>query len=389
MRSKESRGAARGVVVGESRLRGLLRPFDPVPPSVRLRSTPAPPGPPPSFGAPHVVRTEPYVPDHPQEAAGPRRWEPQGPAEEFTGEWDGRADAPHREGAPVMPEVFTEEYEDRAGEPEASARDLRTLGRAALERAALGRAALGRASVGRALPRLDPGMPGVRLLSAAGVLAVIVTGILVWRSRPVAEPIAPPVPAAAVRDLPMTAATAATADPDAVARAVPGAGPGAGATAYVAGAGTAAAATPGSPARVVVYVTGKVRDPGVYVLVAGSRVADAIEAAGGLRKGAKPGGVNLARRLTDGEQIVAGSPATAGPGSSSGATPGTPGAGVVSLNTATAEQFDALPGIGAVLAQRIVDYRDAHGGFQSVDQLKEVPGIGDSKFAEMRDKVTL
>ncbi|WP_218670815.1 helix-hairpin-helix domain-containing protein [Microbispora sp. GKU 823] len=66
-----------------------------------------------------------------------------------------------------------------------------------------------------------------------------------------------------------------------------------------------------------------------------------------------------------------------------------PGAGVVNLNTATAEQLDALPGIGGVIAQRIVDYRDAHGGFQSVDQLKDVPGIGDRKFAEMRDKVSV
>ncbi|MGW5259603.1 helix-hairpin-helix domain-containing protein [Microbispora sp. NPDC004025] len=365
MRSKESRGAVRGAVVGESRLRGLLRPLDPVPPSVRLRSTPTPPGPPPSFGAPHVVRTEARPPDHPPDKA----------------EKD-----PYRQASDLSEEA-ADRWEVRADRPGTPPRDTRMLGRLAF----------GRAALGRALPRLDPGMPGLRALVAAGLLAAIVTGILAWRSRPVAEPIAPPIPAAAVQDLRPAADSAggpgAAPGPASHARPDPADGAGPGATAYVAGSAGAVAATPGSPARVVVYVTGKVRDPGVYVLASGSRVADAIEAAGGLRKGAKPGGINLARRLTDGEQIVAGSPVTAGMGPASGAAPGSapgmPGAGVVNLNTATAEQLDALPGIGGVIAQRIVDYRDAHGGFQSVDQLKEVPGIGDRKFAEMRDKVSV
>lgn len=262
--------------------------------------------------------------------------------------------------------------------------------------------ARGRAALGRSLPRLDPGVPGLRVLVAAGLLAAVVTGVLAWRSRPVAEPIAPPLPAAAVRDLgPATdhatdhaagSATGRDVPPGSASPASPGPGTdsGPGATAYVAGAGGPTVTTPGSPARVVVYVTGKVRNPGVFVLASGARVADAIEAAGGLRKGAKPGGINLARRLVDGEQIVAGSPAAADAGLAS--VPGStmaPGAGVVNLNTATAEQLDALPGIGGVIAQRIVDYRNAHGGFQSVDQLKEVPGIGDRKFAEMRDKVSV
>ncbi|MEN3536599.1 helix-hairpin-helix domain-containing protein [Microbispora sp. ZYX-F-249] len=380
MRSKESRGAISGVVVGESRLRGLLRPLDPVPPSVRLRSTPTPPGPPPSFGAPHIVRTgtRPHDPPPGEAEKGPHR-----ASEEFAEGWGGRADGPWRREASDSPEEFAESWEARVGGPGTSPRDARMPGRLTL----------GRAALGRALPRLDPGMPGLRVLVAAGLLAAIVTGILVWRSRPVAEPIAPPIPAAVVQDLRPAAGSAggpgtapgpashATPDP------ADGAAPGA--RAYVAGSAGTAPATPGSPARVVVYVTGKVRDPGVYVLASGSRVADAIEAAGGLRKGAKPGGVNLARRLTDGEQIVAGSPVTAGMGSAPGSAPGMPGAGVVNLNTATAEQLDALPGIGGVIAQRIVDYRDAHGGFQSVDQLKEVPGIGDRKFAEMRDKVSV
>jgi competence protein ComEA len=242
-------------------------------------------------------------------------------------------------------------------------------------------------------------MSGLRVLVAAGLLAAVVTGILAWRSRPVAEPIAPPLPAAAVRDLGPAAdhaagSAGANLTPGSASPPTPGPGAdsGPGATPYVTGAGDPMATT-GSSARVVVYVTGKVRNPGVFVLASGSRVADAIEAAGGLRKGAKPGGINLARRLVDGEQIVAGSPATAGgdpaTGPEPGMAPGAPGAGVVNLNTATAEQLDALPGIGGVIAQRIVDYRDSHGGFQSVDQLKDVPGIGDRKFAEMRDKVSV
>ncbi|MEV1204416.1 ComEA family DNA-binding protein [Microbispora rosea] len=236
-------------------------------------------------------------------------------------------------------------------------------------------------------------MPGLRVLVAAGLLAAVVTGVLAWRSKPVAEPIAPPLPAAAVRDLGPAADSAAGSDgpPGPASPASgPGADSGSGATVYAAGAGGPTAATPGSPARVVVYVTGKVRNPGVFVLASGARVADAIEAAGGLRKGAKPGGINLARRLVDGEQIVAGSATTAGAGFASVPESNmAPGAGVVSLNTASVEQLDALPGIGGVIAQRIVDYRNAHGGFQSIDQLKEVPGIGDRKFAEMRDKVSV
>ncbi|WP_432871279.1 helix-hairpin-helix domain-containing protein [Microbispora rosea] len=359
MRSKESRGAARGVV-GESRLRGLLRPLDPVPPSARLRSTPSPPGPPPSFGAPHIVRTETYVPEHPT----------------------GADDGPYHEEIFDLPEEVADRWAGRPDGPGTSGPDLRTRGRAAL---------------GRALPRLDPGMPGLRVLVAAGLLAAVVTGVLAWRSKPVAEPIAPPLPAAAVRDLgPASdhASDSAAGSDGPPGTASPASGPeadsGSGATVYAAGAGGPTAATPGSPARVVVYVTGKVRNPGVFVLASGARVADAIEAAGGLRKGAKPGGINLARRLVDGEQIVAGSATTTGAGSAS--VPDSnmaPGAGVVNLNTATVEQLDALPGIGGVIAQRIADYRNAHGGFQSVDQLKEVPGIGDRKFAEMRDKVSV
>lgn len=212
-------------------------------------------------------------------------------------------------------------------------------------------AALGRSKWRVALPRLDAGTPGLRVLVAAGLLAALVAGMVAWRSRPVAEPIVqrPPAPAGV--------------------------------------AVVAAEPSPSPTSSVIVYVSGKVRRPGVLTLATGSRVVDAIKAAGGVRKGASPGGVNLARRLVDGEQIVVGAAQPAGPGP--GAAQAPTGDAVVSLNAATAEQLDALPGVGEVLAQRIVEFRDAHGGFQTVDQLREVSGIGEKKFADLRAKVTV
>ncbi|MEU2558587.1 ComEA family DNA-binding protein [Streptomyces longispororuber] len=168
------------------------------------------------------------------------------------------------------------------------------------------------------------------------------------------------------------------------------------------GAGTSAGAAAGG---VVVDVSGKVRSPGVQRLPAGSRVADALRAAGGVRPGTKTDGLNRARLLVDGEQLVVGAAAPTAPvvpgaasggatagaaGLASGAGPtGGPGAttGPVALNTATAEQLDTLPGVGPVLAQHIIDYRTEHGGFRSVDELREVTGIGDRRFADLRDLV--
>ncbi len=148
--------------------------------------------------------------------------------------------------------------------------------------------------------------------------------------------------------------------------------------------------------RLVVDVSGKVREPGLQQLPAGSRVADALEAAGGLRKGADTEGLNQARRLVDGEQIVVGESGRSR--AAGGAVPGggAPGAGsavgpsgaMVSLNSANREQLETLPGVGPVLAQHIVDYRTQHGGFRSVDQLKEVNGIGEKRFADIRPQVT-
>ncbi|MFE1285189.1 ComEA family DNA-binding protein [Streptomyces sp. NPDC058751] len=165
------------------------------------------------------------------------------------------------------------------------------------------------------------------------------------------------------------------------------------------GAPAGAARAPGTGGgTVVVDVGGKVRTPGLQRLPAGSRVEDALRAAGGPRPGTDTDGLNRARFLVDGEQIVVGAsapPAGAGSGGSGGSGPfgaGGSAAGAVPsapipLNTATVDQFDSLPGVGPVLARHIVDYRTAHGGFRSVDELREVNGIGDRRFADLRDLV--
>jgi len=153
--------------------------------------------------------------------------------------------------------------------------------------------------------------------------------------------------------------------------------------------------SPGTPpgagpvGQVVVDVSGKVRRPGIHRLPAGARVADALRVAGGARPGVDLAGLNRARVLVDGEQIVVGAPpglAVAGaPGG--GVGPSAVTAGPVSLNTATVEQLDTLPGVGPVLAQHIIDYRTRQGGFRSVDELREVNGIGDRRFADLRPLV--
>ncbi|WP_095046601.1 ComEA family DNA-binding protein [Streptomyces sp. WM6386] len=164
------------------------------------------------------------------------------------------------------------------------------------------------------------------------------------------------------------------------------------------GASAGAPNAVGSPvAEIVVDVGGKVRDPGVHRLPAGSRVADALRAAGGVRPGTDTEGLNRARFLIDGEQVVVGGPAApgvgpggtagGGPVGSAGSVPGAGPAAPVSLNTATVDQLDTLPGVGPVLARHIVDYRTQHGGFRSVDELREVNGIGERRFADLRNLV--
>jgi competence protein ComEA len=150
------------------------------------------------------------------------------------------------------------------------------------------------------------------------------------------------------------------------------------------------AAPGGAPGRgapqVYVHVAGEVRRPGLYRLPPSARLAAALERAGGPTSKADLASVNLAATVKDGQQVVVaragvrtGSPAAAGSGS---------GVGVgakVSLATATPEQLDALDGIGPTLAKRIVDYREAHGGFRSVDELREVEGIGEKRLAALRE----
>ncbi|WUF70026.1 helix-hairpin-helix domain-containing protein [Streptomyces nojiriensis] len=161
----------------------------------------------------------------------------------------------------------------------------------------------------------------------------------------------------------------------------------AGAPAAGVGAGGAAGA-----ARIVVDVSGKVRDPGVRRLPAGSRVEDALAAAGGVRPGTDTTGLNRARVLVDGEQVVVGAPAppppAAGTGVGAGSGPGSGlGSGPLSLGSATVAQLDGLPGVGPVLAQHIVDFRTARGGFRSVEELRQVDGIGERRFADLRTLV--
>lgn len=135
---------------------------------------------------------------------------------------------------------------------------------------------------------------------------------------------------------------------------------------------------------VLIHVIGEVTSPGIYELESGSRVIDAVMAAGGMGPLASECGINLAREVRDGEQIVIPSQQT---GCSAGEDNATDS--LVSLNQATSEQFDSLPGIGPTLADRIIQWRESNNGFSSVEQLNEVSGIGDKLFAGIKDLVSL
>jgi competence protein ComEA len=140
-------------------------------------------------------------------------------------------------------------------------------------------------------------------------------------------------------------------------------------------------------ARLVVHVAGAVRRPGVYRLGAGSRVFDAVRRAGGARRRADLSALNLAAKLEDGRQVLvplrgASTGAAAG-GSAAGPAQGQP----LDLNTASAEQLDQLDGIGPGMAAAILKYREQHGGFGSVEELGEVPGIGEKRLASLREQV--
>jgi competence protein ComEA len=199
------------------------------------------------------------------------------------------------------------------------------------------------------------------MLSLVAALAAVIAAVGVWRDRPMPVP-APPLP---------LLTPAETAPSPAVS--------------------TSPAASP----EVVISVVGKVSRPGLVRVPDGSRVADALAAAGGALPGTDLVALNLARRVADGEQLLVGvapppgqpvdgaSPPAAAPAAPAAASP------LVDLNTATLEQLDALPGVGPVTAQRIVDWRAAHGRFTSVDQLREVSGIGEARFARLKDLVRI
>jgi competence protein ComEA len=146
----------------------------------------------------------------------------------------------------------------------------------------------------------------------------------------------------------------------------------------------------GAGGRVVVHVAGAVRDPGVYKLSPSARVDDAVARAGGPTRRADLGGLNLAAKVEDGRQVLVPERARAGAAAPTGATAAAPAEGQpLNLNTATLEQLDTLSGIGPLTAQKILDFREERGGFGSVEELGEIPGIGDKRLASLREEVTL
>ena len=156
---------------------------------------------------------------------------------------------------------------------------------------------------------------------------------------------------------------------------------------FASGSGASAQPSP-EPTILIVDVAGWVRRPGVYEFHEGDRVIDAIEAAGGARRGAALESLNLAMPLVDGTQVLVPRAAEGG-ASGAVASGGSASTGKVNINTATASELEALPGVGEVIAQRIVDYRTANGPFGSVDELIDVSGIGESTLASMRELVTV
>ena len=205
--------------------------------------------------------------------------------------------------------------------------------------------------------RWNPGRRGARALWLAAALAAVVLVGWTWLDRPTVEPVA--------NRTPVTTSAAPSA---------PAAAPSVGEVADTTSA-------------VVVSVVGLVARPGLVTLAPGSRVADAVDAAGGLLPEADPATVNLAAVVSDGQQIAVGVPG-AQPGPAGPAAAPEP-SGKVDLNTATTADLDALPGIGPVLAQRIVDHRTNQGPFRSVDELDDVPGIGPAIFGQLVDLVAV
>ncbi|WP_019869125.1 ComEA family DNA-binding protein [Salinispora oceanensis] len=198
----------------------------------------------------------------------------------------------------------------------------------------------------------DPGRRGVRALALVAVLVVLGAGFWAWQSRPQVEPVES---VAAVTPV----APSASVDPTE------------------------------ADGELVVAVAGKVRRPGLVRVPAGARVADAVQAAGGALPGVDVALFNPARKIADGELILIGVTAPPGVAPAGGETGVVPGGGKVNLNTATLAQLDTLPGVGPVLAQRILDHRAEHGGFRSVSDLRQVGGIGDTRYEQLKDLVTV
>lgn len=150
------------------------------------------------------------------------------------------------------------------------------------------------------------------------------------------------------------------------------------------------------PSRIKVHVTGAVANPGLYEAEAGARVADAIQLAGGPSPAADLNQINLAAKLADGQQVAVPAQGVAAGAvgglavgeASAGAMSGAAG-GPINLNTATVDQLETLDGVGPKTAQKIASYRDAHGGFQSIEELMEVPGIGPGKFDQIKGQVSI
>jgi competence protein ComEA len=220
--------------------------------------------------------------------------------------------------------------------------------------------------------RIDPNRGALTALAVVVAVTALAAGLWLYLGRPHAEAIAVTTPSPAASVAPSsTGPTSAS------------------------GAGSVTSSQ-SSAATVVVDVVGKVVHPGVRTLPAGARVQDALRAAGGALAGVDTNQLNLARKIVDGEQIAVGiapaadaAPTIASTATGSGVGASASASQIVDLNTATLEQLEALPGVGPVLAQHILDWRQQHGTFSSVDQLREVSGIGTSKFATLRPLVTI
>lgn len=148
--------------------------------------------------------------------------------------------------------------------------------------------------------------------------------------------------------------------------------------------------TASAQAEIVIDVEGAVNAPGLYALAADSRAGEAIEAAGGFAADAQPGAINLAQKLSDGEQIIVPTIEEAQDATntvSKAITPSSRQDGKININTASAEELQELSGVGPALSGRIIDYRESKGRFSSIEDLKEVSGIGDTRFENLKDKI--